>query len=67
MHLKTGGSEELVNHQRAKVTPMRILFVSYDDIRFILKWFRKEDFVQVPIESVELGAAILHYTGNAFP
>jgi len=43
------GSEQLLNHERAIVSLVRVLFASSYDAKFILKWFRKEGFVQAPI------------------
>ena len=58
--------DQLVNHARAIVSLMWVPYTPYYDTKFILKSFRKERFVQAPIEQEELEAASLHHAVEAF-
>ncbi|KAG0633439.1 hypothetical protein HOY80DRAFT_896521 [Tuber brumale] len=56
----------LRDHERARVTLMRVPFAPYYDTSFILKLFRIEGFVQAPTVRVEMEAASLHHAAEAF-
>ncbi|KAG0129053.1 hypothetical protein HOY82DRAFT_488669 [Tuber indicum] len=57
---------QLRDHERARVTLMRVPFAPYYDTSFILKLFKTEDFVQAPRVQVEMEAASLHHAAEAF-